>query len=1179
MKLISRLIRSAMLIRDHKISVLLFIIISFSLISQSIGCSVWTDKSSYNPGDPVIFNYQLNVNCNAELTVIRQDGAKFDLFSGSATAGTHQIPGTASEPCGTRTVIFKVSCDGSGGGQHPIYLSDSGSSGSCQAECTFNVICPPPTPTPSGCTETYQCNNNVVQRLCYENGIANWKDYDNCNNHKQPCDCINGVCIEKTPPPPQKTCDQQAQQACMSQNGPVGQPYANNGAQYQRYMDCNCEDGSCQCNQVERQVACSGVISGGVIEGGGMPLADVPVSIQSGSVEWSGVTDSNGAFRSSQGFCPSTDYEATAQKQDYTPNKVDGVTDVNGNAVATIPITAESLGDVKFMGEILRGGTDEGAQIISFYHFAVKVNKILEDPKNRLTVGSTVGVSSSRSGPAKVDSVKNGDSVEVYGKCLIQSKVSTTYSSYNANVGLSDSLSDGAQYYLTKLRPKCSGTISGHVSNINTKSPIPGATLLICQEGGNCWSSAPSDLTGLYGSGEQACPSTSYEITCSAEGYRSSSLTITTDVKGNSWQDFQLEPENKCMGTISGDVINSQNNKPIEGASLLICQGDNCWSPASTDAKGHFSSRGMSCPSIGTKITISAEGYKPAAETLTPGADGNSLDMLFTLVPDCQGTISGNVLDASNSQPVAGANLLICQFGNCLDPIVTDSSGKFLAKGFCPSTEFDITCSAENYKPHKDTASTSDKGNSVREIRLESESKYKDIRFEGTFYRGVADMGFTVYYFKVDKVLEGGQDIPIGDPVGVDIYTSSKPLGQGGSADALQEGDRAEVYAHINTDKGKWNDGHETAWPASITEDKKYYVKKLSQKVENKPDLTITDIEFSEANLVEGDTVDIIATIKNVGDKEGEIDKVKFMCSVNYIYPIASPDEEKDIEIGENTPKEMLIIKPGETKKLSVHWTVVPIYNVKNEHIHAKVFLNIAFGDSESNENNNDLYKSINVQRSVSGCDFDITKDAYSFENVELKADQFELIKGMVPSVYELLDPVTKSKLPIDALSLLLSNMKPKEGVCYGMASTSILCCEKLLSRLDNENTFDLSQDDKDVMGRIFRYQAKQWIIKIIDNNRAKTDPLRPEFDKIVDSIKNRSEPVLLALWDDMGEGHAVVIFDYYEVNNNEKNLVIYDPNYPGIGKIIKMNLDPNKNNFNYEEYVIAKAEDSILIK
>jgi len=249
--------------------------------------------------------------------------------------------------------------------------------------------------------------------------------------------------------------------------------------------------------------------------------------------------------------------------------------------------------------------------------------------------------------------------------------------------------------------------------------------------------------------------------------------------------------------------------------------------PGPSDSSGSYRLVGR-CPSTSYEITCSAEGYKESTLEVITDKNGNA-QQDFSLEPDCQGTISGRVSDVkNNNQPIRDANLLICQNGKCMDPVVTDSKGQYSLKGFCPSSNFDITCSAEGFRNQEKTGTTDSEGNSKnQDILMESESTLKDIRFEGTFYRGNAPMGFTVYYFKVDKIIEG-EAIPIGDPIGVSVYDSSVLPGQGGSADTLQDGDRAEVYARIYVDKGKHDDGYETAWSASITEDGKYYVRKAS---------------------------------------------------------------------------------------------------------------------------------------------------------------------------------------------------------------------------------------------------------------------------------------------------------------------------------------------------------------
>ena len=543
---------------------------------------------------------------------------------------------------------------------------------------------------------------------------------------------------------------------------------------------------------------CQGIISVNVIDSQtNAQLSGALVSLSSGV---SGST-ANGYFAASD-QCPSTTQTISVSAQGYNPATQTAVTDASGNAQVIILLTP-----------------------INRCQGTISVN-VIDSQTNAQLSGALVSLSSGVSG-----STANGY-FSASGQCPSTTQtMSVSAQGYNPATSTAVTDVSGNAQIVIQLAPtnRCQGTISGNVYDANTKSPIPGAVLLICQDGGNCWSAPPVDSVGFYSTSQQACPSTTYEITCSAEGYKSSSKTVTTtDGKGNILVDFALESKMPdCRGAISGHVFDADTKSPIPGAVLLICQdGGNCWSAAPVDSIGFFSTDQEVCASTAYEITCSAEGYKSSTLKISTNEKG-SANRDISLEPECQGAISGKILDASNDQPIEDANLLICQDGKCMDPVVTDSKGQYTLKGFCPSSDFDITCSAEGYRNQETTGTTDLEGNSKnQDILMESESTLQDTRFEGTLYRGNAPMGFTVYYFKVDKVL-GGQDIPIGDPVGVSVYDSSVLSGQGGSADTLQEGDKAEIYARIYADKGKHDDGYETAWSASITEEKKYYVKNI----------------------------------------------------------------------------------------------------------------------------------------------------------------------------------------------------------------------------------------------------------------------------------------------------------------------------------------------------------------
>ena len=123
---------------------------------------------------------------------------------------------------------------------------------------------PTPNPTPAtepsscqlGAGETYQCADNKVQQLYDRNcPTEHWVTIKDCNQcGDSPCQCVGGVCVHidgTNPPVIPKECDQQA---CQAQNQKIGVPYTKDGKSYQKYKDCNCKDGECQCESVDKEI-------------------------------------------------------------------------------------------------------------------------------------------------------------------------------------------------------------------------------------------------------------------------------------------------------------------------------------------------------------------------------------------------------------------------------------------------------------------------------------------------------------------------------------------------------------------------------------------------------------------------------------------------------------------------------------------------------------------------------------------------------------------------------------------------------------------------------------------------------------------------------------------------------------------------------------------------------------
>jgi hypothetical protein len=423
---------------------------------------------------------------------------------------------------------------------------------------------------------------------------------------------------------------------------------------------------------------CSGTITGHVYD----DATDDPIDdalVESGRI--SDDTNSRGRFSLDGDFCPNTRYTIECSADGYESDTKRVTTDDDGD------------GDVDFYLDPDCDGTISG---------------YVRDATTQAPIkGALVEVESS--GTLHVYSVnRNSDETSSSGRFSIDGNFcpNTRYTikcsaeGYKLATRSITTERDGdkeVDIYLEPEPPACSGTVSGHVYDASTGRPISGASLLFCH-GGDCWAIPVTDSWGLYASIGRHCPSSSYEVTCSADGYRLETKRATTDSLGNAALDFHLVP--LCRGTISGRVYDSSTGRPIPGAALLFCQGGDCWCPPVTDSRGNYGSSDRFCPSSTCEITCSADGYKTVTKTITTDSGGNAA-FNFILEPLCAGAVSGHVYDAVTGMPITGAALLICcQGGDCWCPPVTDSSGSYIVGNQASTlTTCEVVCSAEGYEP------------------------------------------------------------------------------------------------------------------------------------------------------------------------------------------------------------------------------------------------------------------------------------------------------------------------------------------------------------------------------------------------------------------------------------------------------------------------------------------------
>lgn len=345
-----------------------------------------------------------------------------------------------------------------------------------------------------------------------------------------------------------------------------------------------------------------------------------------------------------------------------------------------------------------------------------------------------------------------------------------------------------------------------------------------------------------------------------------------------------------------------------------------------------------------------------------------------------------------------------------------------------------------------------------------------------------------------------------------------------------------------------------------------------STELENvpKPDLIITDISFEKDNPSEGEPIEITATIKNIGNAEARGNIVIIFSQVSdinndgnnksiidyngnhervsefgfnefkvYDYTISMPTNV--INSYNNHGEIERLLNPGESKKFSVSWNAAPVYDADQNgfiHVHVDALNEI----DEIDENNNEMFGKVAI---TSRSDFRPEIDGYQFPNHA-------------------------------------SESATGGALCYGMSATSILYYTGGLTKPVNKDTFSLLKSDNGVESNTIKYQNKQKLrlgyigdnLKRFASDFSYHPDLKKDYKKICESI-NKGEPIISTiLWREssgfaLQSQHSVVAYNTYEVSDSLKNVIVYDPNYPGMARVIQFDFESNK--IRYEHYNYSK--------
>lgn len=162
------------------------------------------------------------------------------------------------------------------------------------------------------------------------------------------------------------------------------------------------------------------------------------------------------------------------------------------------------------------------------------------------------------------------------------------------------------------------GRVQGTVRNASNNEPIAGAQILVGIFFGPVYFSAFTDASGNYSIDDM--PARGFTIYAGAEGFISTSASITVVANQTTTQNLLLTPVGPATGTVNGVVRNAANADPIVGATITIA---GTGLSATTGAGGTYTINNV--PAGAQTLNASATGFistslqvnVPEGQTLT----------------------------------------------------------------------------------------------------------------------------------------------------------------------------------------------------------------------------------------------------------------------------------------------------------------------------------------------------------------------------------------------------------------------------------------------------------------------------------------------------------------------------------------------------------------------------------
>jgi hypothetical protein len=251
-----------------------------------------------------------------------------------------------------------------------------------------------------------------------------------------------------------------------------------------------------------------------------------------------------------------------------------------------------------------------------------------------------------------------------------------------------------------------SGGISGKVTDSYTSLAIPNISVfaMLSNGGGTFFGEGTTDVAGNYDINMNLGTGTYNVSVSSPKGYVPKEVSPINVIAGTMTTGVDLALDKS--GIISGMVTTSLGGQPIANASVTAFSSDFKYNGTDeTDANGHYSiSSGMGTGTYTvTAYVTGGTGIPVVNVSVTAGQETSSIDIQVTIIipppPTFSGTITGRVTNASDSQPIADAQVVaIGDTTFSYGSNYTDKDGYYIVAEDLDTDTYTVTASAFGYQ-------------------------------------------------------------------------------------------------------------------------------------------------------------------------------------------------------------------------------------------------------------------------------------------------------------------------------------------------------------------------------------------------------------------------------------------------------------------------------------------------